>query len=87
MSNMTSATPTGQAPITTTAGASFEDQAATFESDPRIHYSTVTKRWTFEDDDGNEFEYDPVNTAWLPVVCIYPSDDIYSLRALAQSLG
>lgn len=87
MSNATPATPTGHAPITATAGASLEDQAATFESDPRIHFSTVTGRWTLEDDDGNEFEYDPVKAAWLPVVCSCYSDVIYSLSALARSLG
>ena len=49
-------------------GASAEAQAEAFESDPRIHYSTVTKRWTFEDDDGNEFEYDAAKAVWVPVV-------------------
>ena len=62
------ATPTGQTPATVVAGASHETQAAAFASDPRIHFSTVTRRWAFEDDDGNEFEYDPVKATWLPVV-------------------
>lgn len=52
------------------AGASAEAQAAAFASDPRVHFSQVTKRWAFEDDDGNEFEYDGVKGVWVPVVRI-----------------
>lgn len=74
MSNAAPATPTGQAPVTASAGASFEAQSEAFATDPRIHFSTVTGRWTLEDDDGNEFEYDPVKTTWLPVVSLYYSD-------------
>ncbi|THH06512.1 hypothetical protein EW145_g4031 [Phellinidium pouzarii] len=44
--------------LTVAVGASQDAQAAAFAADPRIHFSTVTKRWTFEDDDGNEWEYD-----------------------------
>ncbi len=50
------------------AGASQEAQEAAFADDPRIHFSTVTKRWCFEDDDGNEFEYEVAKAAWVPVV-------------------
>ena len=50
------------------AGASAEAQAAAFASDPRIHFSRETGRWAYEDDDGNEFEYDGVKGVWIAVV-------------------
>lgn len=61
-------TQSGTSPAIATAGASQEAQAAAFADDPRIHFSTVTKRWAFEDDNGNEFEYDSAKAVWLPVV-------------------
>lgn len=45
-----------------------DEQLAAFASDPRMHINTVTKRWEYEDDDGNEFEFDPVSAKWIPVV-------------------
>ena len=59
----------GSAPtITVAVGASQDAQAAAFASDPRIHFSTVTRRWAFEDDDGNEWEYDAAKAVWVQVV-------------------
>ncbi|PAV18990.1 splicing factor u2af-associated 2 [Pyrrhoderma noxium] len=49
-------------------GASQDAQAAAFAADPRIHFSTVTRRWAFEDDDGNEWEYDANKGAWIQVI-------------------
>ena len=49
-------------------GASQDAQAAAFAADPRIHFSTVTRRWAFEDDGGNEWEYDANKGAWIQVV-------------------
>lgn len=63
-------------------GASQEAQEEAFAEDPRIHFSTVTKRWTFEDDDGNEFEYEASKGVWVPVVrfvVFYPSISILTL--------
>ena len=56
------------APPSAAAGASAEAQAAAFSSDPRVHFSRVTGRWAYEDDDGNEFEYDGAKGVWVPVV-------------------
>ena len=56
------------APPSAAAGASAEAQAAPFATDPRVHFSQVTKRWAFEDDDGNEYEYDAAKGAWVLVV-------------------
>ena len=59
----------GGAPaLTAAAGASQESIAATFAADPRIHFSTATGRWAFEDDNGNEWEYDANKGVWLQVV-------------------
>ena len=58
----------GAPSLTGAAGASQESLAATFAADPRIHFSTVTGRWAFEDDDGIEWEYDARKGVWLQVV-------------------
>lgn len=50
------------------AGASVETQEAAFSLDPRINFSTITKRWQFEDADGSEFEYDNITGKWILVV-------------------
>lgn len=39
-----------------------------FSSDPRVYYNTQTGKWQFEDDDGNEFEWDQLRNTWAPVV-------------------
>ncbi|TDL26119.1 hypothetical protein BD410DRAFT_784158 [Rickenella mellea] len=56
------------APPSAAAGASAEDQAAAFSSDTRTYYSTVTKKWQYEDDEGNEFEYHADKGVWVPLV-------------------
>lgn len=56
------------APPSAAAGASAEAQAAAFASDPRIHINKLSGTWQFEDDDGNEFEYDSAKAAWVPLV-------------------
>ena len=40
---------------------------ADFESDPRIHFNTVSGKWEVEDDDGNEMEWDAAKGAWIPL--------------------
>jgi len=47
---------------------------ADFESDPRIHFNTVSGKWEIEDDGGNEMEWDPVKSAWVSLVSV-PHDD------------
>ena len=58
----------GAPQITAPAGASPEVLTAAFEADERIHFSTVTRRWTLEDESGAEWEYEPVKAVWVPVV-------------------
>jgi HIV Tat-specific factor 1 len=41
---------------------------ADFDADPRIHFNTVSGNWEFEDDDGNEMQWDAPKRAWVPIV-------------------
>ena len=54
------------------AGSSAASQAAAFASDPRVHFDTQSATWRFEDDAGDELEYDPAKGAWKPVVSAAP---------------
>ena len=66
-------------------GASQDAQAAAFAADPRIHFSTVTRRWAFEDDGGNEWEYDANKGAWIQVV--RGSLEFHIITTLMPDLG
>lgn len=57
-------------PSTSTSSASSEDQPElTFDqSDPRIHFAQTTGKWTFENDDGSELEWDLIRMVWVPVL-------------------
>lgn len=55
-------------PSAIAAGSSAEAQAAAFADDPRVHFDRQAGTWRFEDDDGNEMEYDAAKGAWVPVV-------------------
>ena len=66
-------------PPSPVAGSSAEAQAAAFATDPRIHYDRTSGTWRFEDDDGNEHEYDNTKGAWVAVV----STEYTRLRAPA----
>ncbi|KAI0066108.1 hypothetical protein BV25DRAFT_1797157 [Artomyces pyxidatus] len=55
-------------PPSAAAGSSAETQAAAFALDPRVHFDKQSETWRFEDDDGDELEYDPAKGAWVPVV-------------------
>ncbi|KAL5528253.1 hypothetical protein ACEPAF_7389 [Sanghuangporus sanghuang] len=70
-------------PLTVSAGASQELLAATFSADPRIHFSTVTGRWAFEDHDGSEWEYDAKGGAWIQVA----DDDLIRKQQAAYSVA
>lgn len=63
-----SASASTSTPSTLAAGSSAETQAAAFASDPRIHFDTQSQTWKFEDDNGDELEYDAGKGAWVPVV-------------------
>ena len=55
-------------PASPAAGSSAEVQAAAFAADDRIHFDKTSGTWRYEDDDGNEMEYDAAKGAWVPVV-------------------
>jgi len=48
--------------------ATFEEQAASFGSDERIHFSKATGTWQFEDTDGTEMEWDALKAVWVSLV-------------------
>ena len=58
------------APATLAAGSSAALQAAAFADDDRIHFDKTSGTWRYEDDDGNEMEYDATKGAWAPVVSL-----------------
>lgn len=45
---------------------------SSFEADPRVHYNTVSGKWTFEADDGSELEWEVARGVWVPVVSALP---------------
>lgn len=51
-------------PPSATGGSSLD----LFAADDRVHFSTETGTWRFEQEDGNELEYDTAKSQWLPVV-------------------
>ena len=56
------------APPTALQAKTFEEQAAAFASDDRIHFSKATGTWQFEGEDGTEMEWDTSKGAWVPLV-------------------
>jgi len=62
-----SSTPS-DAPPTAVEAKTFEEQAAAFASDERIHFSKESGTWRFEDEDGAEMEWDVAKGIWVPVV-------------------
>ncbi|KAI0793228.1 hypothetical protein C8Q75DRAFT_713470 [Abortiporus biennis] len=70
-------------PPTAVAGSSAEAQAAAFASDPRIHFDKTTETWKYEDDDGNEFEYDVTKASWKPLV----DEDLIKAQQAAYSVA
>jgi len=56
-----------------TSEPTMTDHTASFSTDPRIAFNKVTGKWEFENDDGNEMEWDTVKNAWVPVVRTRPS--------------
>ncbi|KAI5478405.1 hypothetical protein MNV49_005154 [Pseudohyphozyma bogoriensis] len=54
-----------------------------FEADPRVHFNTVSSKWTFEADDGSEMEWDTNRGAWVPVL----EDSLVSAQQAAYSVA
>ncbi|KAH8083783.1 hypothetical protein BXZ70DRAFT_900532 [Cristinia sonorae] len=71
------------APPTALAGSSAEAQAAAFATDDRIHFDKASGSWRFEDDDGNEFEYDAAKGAWVSLV----DEDLVRAQQAAYSVA
>ncbi|KAL8292020.1 hypothetical protein RQP46_001486 [Phenoliferia psychrophenolica] len=41
---------------------------SSFEADPRVHFNTVSGKWTFEADNGSELEWEVGRGVWVPVL-------------------
>lgn len=48
--------------------ASFPQDPAEFDSDPRISFSKLDNKFILETEDGQEFEYDTALKRWIPTV-------------------
>ncbi|KIJ39912.1 hypothetical protein M422DRAFT_780920 [Sphaerobolus stellatus SS14] len=70
------------APPTAVNAKTFEEQAAAFESDERIHFNKESGTWRFEDDDGAEMEWDTTKNVWVPVI----DDDLVKAQQAAYSV-
>lgn len=55
-------------PPSAASGSTHEAQAAAFAEDPRVHFDKTEGTWRFEDDNGDEMEYDATKGVWVPVV-------------------
>ncbi|TCD64161.1 hypothetical protein EIP91_004474 [Steccherinum ochraceum] len=77
MSDQTNTLPTA------VAGSSADAQAAAFASDPRIHFDRSAGSWRFEDDNGNEFEYDAAKGSWVSLV----DEDLLKAQQAAYSVA
>ncbi|KAG8781937.1 hypothetical protein FRB91_007761, partial [Serendipita sp. 411] len=70
------------------SSTSMPMEFADFASDPRIHYNTVTQKWEFEDDDGNEMEWDILKNTWVPIVdeeLIKQQQAVYSITGVDEN--
>lgn len=56
---------------TSTSTSSSAVDASAFSQDPRVHINTLNGKWTFEQEDGSELEWDIVRGAWVPVVSLF----------------
>lgn len=75
---------TGYAPPTAiAAGSSAAAQAAAFADDPHVHFDRQAGAWRFEDDDGNELEYDAAKGAWVSLL----SEDLLKAQQAAYSVA
>ena len=50
------------------SGAAHDALAASFAADPRVFFNKVSGTWQFEDDNGQEMEWDTGKGAWVPLV-------------------
>ncbi|KAF8441368.1 hypothetical protein L210DRAFT_3759977 [Boletus edulis BED1] len=53
-----------------------------FAADDRVHFSTETGTWRFEQEDGMEFEYDATKSQWVPVL----DEDVLRKQQAAYSV-
>ncbi|KAL1750595.1 hypothetical protein FB107DRAFT_267281 [Schizophyllum commune] len=57
--------------------------AAAYSADHLVYYNKETATWRFEDDDGNEMEYDATKGSWVPVL----DDDLIKRHQAAYSVA
>lgn len=43
-------------------------QSAAFAADPRVHFNKASNKWEYEDEQGNEFEWNQLVNNWVPIV-------------------
>jgi len=60
--------PPAPAPAPAPLLASFPQDPAEFDSDPRISFSKLDNKFILETEDGQEYEYDPGLKRWIPSV-------------------
>ncbi|KAF8577745.1 hypothetical protein K439DRAFT_1532040 [Ramaria rubella] len=70
------------APPTALQATTFEEQAAAFASDDRIHFSKTSGTWQYENEDGTEMEWDASKGAWVPLV----DEDLVKAQQAAYSV-
>ncbi|KZF26277.1 hypothetical protein L228DRAFT_257748 [Xylona heveae TC161] len=46
----------------------FPQTPEEFESDPRVSFSLLDRKWLLEEDNGSEYEYDVLLKRWIPVL-------------------
>jgi len=80
---MSTSEPSSSTPATVAAGSTAAQQAAAFADDPRIHFDRNAGTWRYEDDDGNEMEYDAGKGAWVPVL----DEDLVKAQQAAYSVA
>ncbi|CDZ97859.1 Transcription elongation factor TAT-SF1 [Phaffia rhodozyma] len=65
------------------AGSAGATSNAAFSTDPRVHFSRLSGKWEFEDDDGNEFEWSEVVNSWVPIL----DEEIIKAQQAAYSVA
>ena len=46
----------------------FPQKLEDFEKDPRVHYDKLNDKWSLEEEDGSEYEWNFVAKRWAPLV-------------------
>lgn len=60
----------------------FPQSVEDFEHDERVSFSRADNKWTLENDDGSEWEWDEIANRWMPTVRSYAPKSPTVLRLL-----